>query len=462
MAKSDSRYACKECGTQYVKWMGKCGSCNQFGTLEEIASNSVAASNSAGLKSSMSAKKVTHPAQRIRDVKSSVGKTPRQKMGIPELDRILGGGYVPGQAILLAAEPGFGKSTLLLHAADAMSKDGKTVLYVSGEESVEQLGVRAQRIGVDADSLLVAAETDIGMVLGHINETNPDFIIVDSVQTISSSEMDGRAGGVSQIMEVATILTRLTKTIKAGLVIVGQVTKNNDIGGPRTLEHLVDTSVFGEGDKHSGLRILRIVKNRFGPADEIAVFEQTETGMREVTDPSGLFADRNRQQPIPGVCTTVTMEGRRPLLAEIQALATHTNAPNPRRGVSGLQQSRTAMLTAVAEKYGKIKLYDKDVFLATVAGMNISEPGADLAVIIAVVSAAKDVNVPVDVAAVGEVTLSGDVRKVPDMRQRIAEAARLGYRRVFVPQESPKVEGIVNIHVSNVYDALRALHQTQT
>jgi DNA repair protein RadA/Sms len=384
--------------------------------------------------------------------------------GIGEFDRVLGGGLVAGQVCLLSGPPGSGKSTLLLAVADSVAQRAEQpVLYVSGEESVEQIAVRAQRIGVRSDSLLLADETDLGAVIGHFEAAGEvALVIIDSVQTVASSDVEGRAGGVTQTMEVAQVLTRLAKARAVPMILVGQVTKDSNVAGPRALEHIVDTTLNLDGDRHTSLRILRSVKNRFGSL-EVAAFEQTDAGLVEVVDPGSLFRE-HRDVPVPGTCVTVTVEGHRALTAEVQALVAPSNNPNPRRAVTGLDSARAAMLIAVAERAGRMRLYDKDVFLATVAGMRISDPGTDLAVCLAVLSAATAQPVPLDLLALGEVALSGDVRPVPMLAERMAEASRLGFSRLLVPPgtrarlNTAKVTSTV-VEVGNLEDALQAMRR---
>lgn len=351
-------------------------------------------------------------------------------------------------------------STILLAVADSIAKQGKTVLYVSGEESAEQITLRARRTNTLADDLFIADETDLTVLLGHIEEVDPDLLIVDSVQTLASPDVDGRAGGISQVQEVASSLTRIAKSRHMPLILVGQVTKDGSIGGPRQLEHLVDTVIEFFGDKNTPLRLMRVVKNRMGPADEVSCWEQTETGIVEVADPSGLFRT-GRDEPIAGTCITVTMEGRRAILAEVQALVAPTPAPNPRRGVSGLDTARMAMLVAVTEKHGRQRLFDKDTYLATVAGMRIVEPAADLAVCLAIASAAMDKPLPLDVCAIGEVSLSGDIRSTTNMTLRLNEAGRLGFKRILVPVgtvKPPKLD-ITLMPIPHIKHAMRLLDQ---
>ncbi len=430
MAKSTTSYACTSCGASSVRWTGRCSRCGEFGTVAEVA-----ATSQAGLRASTTGRTPTTTARRVRDV-AARGPVERMTTGIGEFDRVLGGGLVAGQVLLLSGEPGAGKSTLLLEVADAVAKrTGRTVLYLSGEESVDQLAVRARRIGVDSDGLLLADDTELATVIGHVEEHAADLalVIVDSVQTVASAEVEGRAGGVSQVMAVAQALTRVAKTRNIPVCLVGQVTKESTVAGPRALEHVVDATLTLEGDRQTFLRILRTVKNRYGPADEVACFEQTDDGLVEVPDPSQLFRG-TRDAAVPGSCVTVTIEGRRPLVTEIQALVTATSNPNPRRGVSGLDSGRMPMLVAICERTARLRLHDKDVYLATVGGIRLSDPAADLATCLAVLSAGTDSPVPVDAVALGEVTLSGDVRPVPMLAQRVAEAVRLGYQRILVPQ----------------------------
>jgi DNA repair protein RadA/Sms len=351
---------------------------------------------------------------------------------------------------------------LLLEAADKFARaSGKPrkVLYISGEESAEQIGIRARRIGVNADTLLIADETDLAVLLGHVEEVDPDLLIVDSVQTIASAELDGRAGGVAQVHEVTQVLTRAAKGRRMPLLLIGQSTRDNSVAGPRSLEHLVDTVLTFEGDRGTPLRLLRANKNRYGPADEVACFEQADDGLRQVTDPSALFRSQ-RDQAIPGTCIAITLEGRRALLVEVQALTTTSPGNNPMRRTTGFDNARAAMLIAVTERAARLKLWDKDVYLATVAGAKISDPGADLAMCLAITSAARDSALPIDLVAIGEVALSGDVRPVPGMNQRLSEAARLGFKTALVPKSThlpSGVKGLRLIEVGSLADAVNAI-----
>lgn len=348
---------------------------------------------------------------------------------VAEFDRVLGGGLVAGAAILLSGEPGVGKSTLLLEVASRLAKNGKKVLYVSAEESASQVRLRAQRTDALSENLYLASETDLGHVLGQFDQVKPELMVVDSVQTISSKDVDGAAGMPSQVREVASNLIRLAKENSTPVVLVGHVTKDGSIAGPRTLEHLVDVVCHFEGDRQTALRFVRTLKNRFGPTDEVGCFEMTGEGIVEVKDPSALFVS-NSTTPVSGTCITVAVEGRRALRAEIQALVVQSGTPQPRRVTNGVDSSRVAMLLAVLERRAGISLSNKDVYVSTVGGMKIIEPAADLAIAIAIASAASDKPVSTTIAAFGEISLSGEIRGVANLNQRINEAARLGHKVV--------------------------------
>lgn len=453
MAKSAPRYSCTGCGAVALRWAGKCAKCGEFGTIVELAPEAP----SVGLKSKTSGRAPIKAARRVNEIGGSSERA-RLATGIGEFDRAIGGGLVGGQVLLLAGEPGAGKSTLLLTVADSIARrTGKPTLYISAEESAEQIAVRARRIGAGSEHLLLADDNELAAIIGHLDHHGSEIplVIVDSVQTVASADVEGRAGGVTQVMEVAQALTRVAKSRDIALCLVGQVTKDSSIAGPRSLEHIVDTVLSLEGDRHTSLRLLRAIKNRYGPADEVACFEQTDAGMVEVPDPSALFRGA-REAAVPGTCVTVTVEGRRALLGELQALVSPTANPNPRRGVSGLDSSRVAMLTAVTERAARLRLGDKDVFVATVGGMRITDPGSDLALCLAIASAGRDHALPVDLAAIGEVTLSGDVRAVPMMTQRVAEAVRLGCKRILVPRGSISAPRDGVIEVGTIADAFRA------
>jgi DNA repair protein RadA/Sms len=358
--------------------------------------------------------------------------------GEPELDRVLGGGLVPGSVVLLAGEPGVGKSTLLISAAAKIAGSGARCLVVTGEESAAQVRMRAGRIGALADELYLAAETDLAAVLGHVDAVGPQVLIIDSVQTIGSAAIDGSAGGVAQVREVASTLIRLAKSRGIGVILVGHVTKDGAIAGPRTLEHLVDVVLSFEGDRHSRLRLVRTVKNRFGPADEVGCFDLRDDGIVGLPDPSGLFLAHGAR-PVPGTCVTVTMEGRRALVTEVQALVGEIQATTPRRATSGLDGARVAMLLAVLDRGGKLKLAAREVYTATVGGVRLAEPASDLSLALAIVGATNNDAITPGVVAIGEVGLAGEIRPVSAVRARLAEAARLGFTTAIVPRHSNAV-----------------------
>jgi len=349
--------------------------------------------------------------------------------GIGEFDRVLGGGVVPGAAILLSGEPGVGKSTLLLEVAARVAARGERVLYVSAEESASQVRLRAERTGALSDELYLAAETDLATILGQVDAVKPALLIVDSVQTVSSAMSDGAPGQPAQVREVAGTLTRIAKERNLPVLLVGHVTKDGTIAGPRLLEHLVDVVCSFEGDRQTALRFVRALKNRFGPTDEVGCFEMTGDGIAEVADPSGLFLSRS-SAPVSGTCVTIALEGRRALPVEVQALIVGTTAPQPRRIVNGVDSSRVAMILAVLERRCGLKLSTSDVYVSTVGGMRLTEPATDLAIALAIASAVRDLALPATLAAVGEISLAGEIRPVAAARQRLSEAKRLGYTTV--------------------------------
>ncbi|WP_433290264.1 DNA repair protein RadA [Pseudonocardia sp. CA-142604] len=444
-------YRCVECGHLAAQWVGRCPSCQAWGSLEESAP--VAA---APARKRVAAGAPTAPARRIADVALDSARS--RPTGVSELDRVLGGGLVPGSVVLLAGEPGVGKSTLLLEVAAKAASAGR-VLYVTGEESAGQVRLRAERTGAVHDELYLAAESDLGAIVGHIDELRPDLLVVDSVQTMSTGDADGSPGGVTQTRAVTVALTGLAKERGLPVLLVGHVTKDGAIAGPRVLEHLVDVVLAFEGDKHSTLRMVRGVKNRFGPADEVGCFELRDQGIVGMPDPSGLFLARFGGPPVPGTAVTVVMDGRRPLPAELQALVTGKDIPSPRRAVSGLDNARIAMLLAVLEKRAGVRLHDAEVYAATVGGMRVVEPAADLALALAITSARRDVALPPDVVVLGEIGLAGEVRRVTGLDRRLAEAARLGFTHALVPPDngaSPAGMKITEVRdVGSVLHAIR-------
>ena len=419
MAKQKTEFRCSECGWTSVKWAGRCGECQAWGSLEE----------SAGTTKEVKALRLneSQAARPITEIETQGTRTSPTLVG--EFDRVLGGGLVPGAAILISGEPGVGKSTLLLEVASRLAKSGKKVLYISAEESASQVKLRAERTGAISPNLYLAAETDLATVLGQIEAVNPELFIVDSVQTVASSDIDGVAGMPAQVREVAANLIRTAKQNSIPMLLVGHVTKDGSIAGPRTLEHLVDVVCHFEGDRQTSLRFIRTLKNRFGPTDEVGCFELTGEGILEVSDPSSLFVSGS-ENPVSGTCITVTVEGRRALIAEVQALVVHSTSPQPRRVTNGVDPSRVAMLLAVLERRAGMSLSDKDVYVSTVGGVKITEPAADLAIAIAIASALKDKPVNFKVAAFGEISLAGEIRGVSNLSQRTQEAIRLGHPEV--------------------------------
>ncbi|MBB5924408.1 DNA repair protein RadA/Sms [Actinoalloteichus hoggarensis] len=433
------RYRCGECGLEVPKWVGRCPECQAWGSITESA---------APARSSLSRVAAGAPALPARPIAEVDVEAARARpSGVPELDRVLGGGIVPGAVMLLAGEPGVGKSTLLLEVAHRWAAGpGGPALYITGEESAGQVRLRAERTGNVHDALYVSAESDLSAVLGHVDAVRPGLLIVDSVQTVQSPEVEGSPGGVTQVRAVTVALTALAKERGLPVVLVGHVTKDGAVAGPRVLEHLVDVVLHFEGDRHSTLRMVRGVKNRFGAADEVGCFELRDDGIVGLADPSGLFLNR-RETAVAGTAVTVVVEGKRPLLAEVQALVSKSTLAMPRRAVSGLDSARVSMVLAVLERRGRVRLGESDVFTATVGGMKVTEPASDLAVALAVASAANDQPLPPDLAVVGEVGLAGEVRPVVGAGRRFAEAARLGFTRALVPPESgplpPELRAVV-------------------
>lgn len=419
MAKQKTEFKCSECGWTTIKWAGRCGECQAWGSLDET-SGTTKEVRALKLNESQAARPITE---------IETGENQSQPTMVGEFDRVLGGGLVPGAAILLSGEPGVGKSTLLLEVASRLAKQGRKVLYVSAEESASQVKLRAQRTNAMSPNLYLAAETDLATVLGQVEAIRPELFIVDSVQTVASSDIDGVAGMPAQVREVAANLIRTAKQNEIPLLLVGHVTKDGSIAGPRTLEHLVDVVCHFEGDRQTSLRFIRTLKNRFGPTDEVGCFELTGEGILEVPDPSALFVSGS-QNPVSGTCITVTVEGKRALIAEIQALVVHSTAPQPRRVTNGVDSSRVAMILAVLERRAGISVSDKDVYVSTVGGMKITEPAADLAIAIAIASAVKDKPVANQIAAFGEISLAGEIRGVTNGAQRSQEALRLGHPTV--------------------------------
>ncbi|GAA4808733.1 DNA repair protein RadA [Actinomycetospora chlora] len=447
-----SRFECTACGHVAAKWVGRCPDCGGWGTVEEAPDLGPARAGRPGVAPVASARP-SSPVRAIIEV--GLETATARPTGVGELDRVLGGGLVPGVVVLLAGEPGVGKSTLLLEVAARRARDGATVLYVTGEESAGQVRLRAERTGGLAPHLFLSATGDLEEVAAHVEAVDPELLVVDSVQTVGTATAEGSPGGVSQVRTVTSALVALAKQRDLPVVLIGHVTKDGAVAGPRTLEHLVDVVLSFEGERHSPLRLVRGLKNRFGATDEVGCFEMNDRGIAEVTDPSGLFTG-GLERPVAGQAVTVAMEGKRPMMAEVQALvAQRPTDTAPRRVVSDLDAGRVAKIVAVLQERCGLRLYDKDVFVATVGGMKLREPSADLAVAIAITSAFHNQAVQAGLVAVGEVGLGGEVRRVVALERRLAEAGRLGISRAIVPPgDVTTPRGLTAAPTDDVHEAL--------
>lgn len=441
MAKAKgSVFFCGECGYESTKWLGKCPACGSWNTmLEQKKVSSVPSINSLAYAHAIPLADVTTTA------------SGRVSSGIGELDRVLGGGIVPGSVTLLGGDPGIGKSTLLMQTAAELTKQG-TVLYVTGEESASQLKLRAERLGVGGD-MLILAENDLSAIESEVDRVKPAYVMIDSIQTMYSADCSGTNGSISQIREATSLITRMAKRTGAATFIVGHVTKDGSIAGPRILEHMVDTVLYFEGDRQDSFRLLRSVKNRFGSTDEIGVFEMRSTGMAEISDPSTLFITGT---DLPGCAVTCAMEGTRPMMVEVQALLSTSPFSNPRRMAAGLDNNRLVLLLAVLEKKAGLRFYDKDVYTNVVGGIRLDERACDLAVAMCIAGAGADIALPPRTAILGELSLTGEVRPVNRLDKRIQECARLGFSHIVVPNSDtlPKVDGLNYTRVKNIREAL--------
>jgi len=446
MAKAKTVFACTECGGQTLKWQGQGPHCNAWNTLTEtIAEKSVSSRYQPLADSSQ--------LTRLDEVDAS--EAPRLATDIGELDRVLGGGLVRGAVVLIGGDPGIGKSTLLLQALTRLSERCK-VVYVSGEESTQQIALRARRLQVESDRLGLLAEIQLERIFSVLNAEKPDVAVIDSIQTVYSESLQSAPGSVAQVRECAAQLTRFAKTGRSALLLVGHVTKEGAIAGPRVLEHMVDAVLYFEGDTHSSFRLIRATKNRFGAVNELGVFAMTDRGLRGVSNPSALFLSHHDGE-VAGSCVMVTQEGTRPLLVELQALVDSSHAPNPRRLTVGLEQNRLAMLLAVLHRHAGIAVYDQDVFVNAVGGVKIDEPAADLPVLLAIVSSLRGKPLPAKMVAFGEVGLAGEIRPVQRGQERLKEAAKLGFKLAIVPRaNAPKtaITGLEVIAVDRVNQAV--------
>jgi DNA repair protein RadA/Sms len=452
MNKPKSLYTCTECGGSSPKWLGKCPHCGAWNTLVEGVAESTASA-----KNRYQSLAKSQPVATLADIDAAdVARTPT---GQEELDRALGGGIVAGGVVLIGGDPGIGKSTLLLQAVDAMSSQMK-VLYVTGEESGAQIALRSRRLGLSGRQVRVLAEINLERILATIDAEQPAFCVIDSIQTVYSDQLTSAPGSVAQVRECAAQLTRLAKTGGCCIVLVGHVTKEGALAGPRVLEHIVDTVLYFEGDTHSSFRLVRAIKNRFGAVNEIGVFAMTERGLKGVANPSAIFLSTHGD-PVPGSCVMVTLEGTRPLLVEIQALV-DSGGPSPRRLSVGLDRDRLAMLLAVLHRHAGVACMDQDVFVNAVGGVRISEPAADLAVLLAIQGSLRGKALPRGFIAFGEVGLAGEVRPAPRGQERLREAAKLGFSVAVVPKaNAPKkpIEGLTIHAVERIEQAIDVVRQ---
>lgn len=448
MAKAKTVYSCTECGAQESKWQGQCPSCMAWNTLVESIAEAPTANRYAALAQ-------TAGLQKLAEVEAA--EIPRQPTGIGEFDRVLGGGLVPGGVVLIGGDPGIGKSTLLLQTLCHIGVQ-RRALYVSGEESAQQIAMRARRLGLDASPLDLLAEIQLEKILAILQKHKPEIAVIDSIQTVYSEVLQSAPGSVAQVRECSAQLTRAAKQLGITVILVGHVTKEGALAGPRVLEHIVDTVLYFEGDPNSSFRLIRAFKNRFGAVNELGVFAMTEKGLREVSNPSALFLSHHNEQ-VAGSCITVTQEGTRPLLVEVQALVDDAHAPNPKRLCVGLEQNRLAMLLAVLHRHAGIACFDQDVFVNAVGGVKIAEPAVDLAVLLAIVSSLKNKPLNNKLIVFGEVGLAGEVRPVQRGQERLKEAAKLGFTRAIVPKANAPRHAIKGIEVVGVERLEQALDQ---
>ncbi|MFA9216217.1 MAG: DNA repair protein RadA [Sphingomonadaceae bacterium] len=458
MAKAKTQYTCSDCGGTSSKWTGQCPACQQWNTLVETVVE--AGANNRYSQPQHLALAQTAPVLSLSDIEAT--DVPRFGTGIEEFDRVLGGGLVAGGVVLIGGDPGIGKSTLLLQALANLSHL-KKVLYVSGEESGAQIALRAKRLAVDARDLKLQAEIQLEKILGTLADLKPDVAVIDSIQTVYSDALSSAPGSVAQVRECAAQLTRMAKQTGITIILVGHVTKEGALAGPRVLEHIVDTVLYFEGDNHSSFRLVRAIKNRFGAVNELGVFAMTEKGLKGVSNPSALFLSQHDNQ-VPGSCVMVTQEGTRPLLVEIQALVDASHQPNARRLSVGLEQNRLAMLLAVLHRHAGIAAFDQDVFINAVGGVKITEPAADLAVLLAINSSMRNKPLPRGFVVFGEVGLAGEIRPAPRGQERLREAAKLGFSIAMIPKaNAPKtpIEGMTIIAVERIDDAFTKLREHQ-
>lgn len=453
MAKTKTQFVCSNCGYVSQRYMGRCANCGAWGTFVE----EVVQPEKADRKSRVNLAGQIARVERLGEV--SIEETPRVDTSIDEFNRVLGGGVVPGSMVLIGGDPGIGKSTLLLQVSSQLANHGGTILYVAGEESASQIKLRAERLGVKGDAdFFLYPETDMTQIRKAIDETKPDYVIIDSIQTMQQPDVSSAVGSVAQIRETTAELLQIAKTNGITIFIVGHVTKDGAIAGPKILEHMVDTVLYFEGDNQRSFRLLRAVKNRFGSTNELGVFEMNESGLAEVTNPSGLFLEE-RLDDASGSAVVIAMEGSRPILVEVQALVTPTVFGNAQRTASGIDRNRISLLMAVLEKRVNLLLQNQDAYVRAAGGVKLDEPAIDLAIAIAIASSYRDKGTRPTDAFVGEIGLTGEIRRVPNVVDRILEAKKLGFKRVFVPKHAvdtmKEISGIQVIGVATLTDALR-------
>ena len=453
MAKTPkTAYVCNDCGAEFLRWQGQCSACKAWNTISEVrlisASNSTKNDRFSGYAGETRAK-----IQTLSEI--SFQETPRFTSGFKELDRVLGGGIVPGSAILIGGHPGAGKSTLLLQVMCGLAKN-MTALYVTGEESLQQVAMRANRLNLPTDKLNMLSETSVEQICNLADQLKPQIIVVDSIQVMHLSDIQSSPGSVAQVRECASFLTRYAKTRQVAIIMVGHVTKDGTLAGPKVLEHAIDCSLLLEGEADSRFRTLRSHKNRFGAVNELGVFGMTEQGLREVKNPSAIFLSRGDEQT-PGSSVMVLWEGTRPLLVEIQALVDHSMLANPRRVAVGLEQNRLALLLAVLHRHGGLQMSDQDVFVNVVGGVKVGETGADLALLLALISSFRNRPLPQDLVVFGEVGLAGEIRPVTSGQERISEAAKHGFKRAIVPFANKPKSAVENMEVFTVKKLADAL-----
>ena len=451
MAKAKTHYVCTECGGISPKWQGQCPHCQAWNSLVEMQEESASANRYANRSAGKGAGLVqASPVLSLSDIEAQ--DIPRFGTGSEEFDRVLGGGLVTGGVVLIGGDPGIGKSTLLLQALASLAAAGKKVLYVSGEESPAQIALRARRLGLSVEAVWVQSEIQLEKIEAALSAEQPEVVVIDSIQTLFSEALTSAPGSVSQVRECAAQLTRVAKQSGVTVIMVGHVTKEGALAGPRVLEHIVDTVLYFEGDTHSSFRLVRAFKNRFGAVNELGVFAMTDKGLRGVSNPSALFLSQHDQN-VPGSCVLVTQEGSRPLLVEIQALVDTSHVPTPRRLTVGLEQNRLAMLLAVLHRHAGVAVYDQDVFINAVGGVKITEPAADLAILAAIMSSSRNRPLFRGLVVFGEVGLAGEIRPAPRGQERLREAAKLGFARAVIPKANvpkQKIEGMEIIGVERL------------